>query len=287
MIRPLLTILLLSLVLAGSPAIADNSGESPSEFEEHFIDAGQYTLYLKVYRGGDRVVLMEAGGGMDSSNWDHLAPRILAETGATVVTYDRPGFGQSDLPDIPCDMREESQSLWCALAKLQLDQKVLAVGYSYGGWMTRLHANDHPEQVMGVVLVDPFNCVFVESHGVEYWDQHPMTGNLPFDTSDPSKLTDEQKGLARMVGEGLGPKVAIMKDTEIPPGIPVRLISSRQTFFPEEKEQEAWWASHDQVAASIEGCVLIEALESNHGVPFQQPDLVMEAIVAVREEGKP
>ena len=255
--------------------------EDAPAYQEHFVDAGHYTLYLRVYPGGASTVVLEAGGGMDGNNWNDLAPRLVAETGVTVVTYDRPGFGKSDLPDLPCNMREESQSLWRALAKLKLDQNVIVAGYSYGGWMTRLHASDHPEQVIGVVFIDPFNCPFVESLGVEYWDQHPMMGNLPFKDDDPATLTREQKGLLRMVGAGLGPKWEIMKDTKVPAGIPVYLLSSRQPFLPREEEQEAWWASHRQVVAGIPGAILVEAKESDHGLPFQQPELIVEAVAAV------
>lgn len=257
---------------------ASSQATDPAAYAEHFVDAGHYTLYLRVYPGGEPTVLLEAGGGMDCNNWNELAPRLVAATGVTVVTYDRPGFGQSDLPDLPCDMREESQSLWRALAKLRLDHQVIAAGYSYGGWMTRLHANDHPGQVIGVVFIDPFNCPFVESFGVEYWDRHPMMGNLPFKNDDPATLTREQKGLVRMVGAGLGPKWEVMKETKVPAGIPVYLLSSRRPFLPREEEQKAWWAAHDKVVAGIPGAVLIEAAESDHGLPFQQPDLIIQAI---------
>ena len=254
------------------------------EAEEHLVDAGSYHLFFRLISGEGPVILLEAGGGMDSSEWGALAPRIAEATGATVVAYDRPGFGRSDLPDLPCDMREESDSLWRALERLELDKNVLLVGHSYGGWMIRLEASDHPGAVVGLVFVDPFNTEFVESRGIEYWDQHPMTGKLPFDTSDPAKLTREQKALARMVGDGLGPKVAIMRETTVPAGIPVRLITSSRQFLPRADEQEAWRRSHEQVVASIPGAVLVVAEESGHMVLWDQPDLVLETIREVVEE---
>jgi pimeloyl-ACP methyl ester carboxylesterase len=224
---------------------------------------------------------LEAGGGMDSTEWDELAPRIAQMTGATVVAYDRPGFGKSDLPDIPCDMREESSSMWRALRNLELDENVVLVGHSYGGWMIRLHANDHPEAVVGMVFVDPFNTQLVDSLGVAYCDEHPMMGKLPFDASQPESLTREQKALVRMVGKGLGPKTAIMRETKIKEGIPVRLITSGQPFLPKVTEQEVWRWSHEQVVASIPGAVLVEAEESGHMIPWQQSDLVLREIMTV------
>jgi len=271
-----------------APADAQPAAISPTAAlpagEKHLIDVGSYRLLFWVIPGNDLVVLLEAGGGMDSGEWENLAPRIAQTTGATVVAYDRPGFGGSDLPELPCDMREESGSLWRALEKLGLDENLVLVGHSYGGWMIRLHAHDHPDAVVGLVFVDPFNAPFVDSHGVEYWDQHPMTGKLPFDTSDLEKLTREQKAMVRMVGQGLEPKMAIMRETKIREGIPVRLITSGRRFLPQEAEQQAWRRAHEQMVAEIPGAVLVVAEQSGHMIPWEQPDLVLEQIRQVVAE---
>ncbi|MBU8872116.1 MAG: alpha/beta hydrolase [Gemmatimonadales bacterium] len=278
----LLTVCFLCAGTVAQADVGDQTGAAP-EVEEHLVDAGSYKLHFRIIRGQGPVVLLEAGGGMDSAEWNDLAPRIAQVTGATVVSYDRPGFGKSDLPEIPCDMREESSSMWRALGHLELDENVVLVGHSYGGWMVRLHANDHPDDVVGLVFVDPFNSTFVDSYGVEYCDQHPMMGKLPFDISQPEKLTREQKALARMVGQGLGPKVELMRETRIKEGIPVRLITSTQPFLPKAEEQEAWRLAHEKVVDSIPGAVLVEAKESGHMIPWQQPDLVLEEIRKVVE----
>jgi pimeloyl-ACP methyl ester carboxylesterase len=274
-------LILLTVIIAS--LVAGRSMAAPP-VEEHRVDAGNYHLFFKVIRGEGPVILLEAGGGGDSSEWDALAPRLAAATGATVVSYDRPGFGRSDLPDIPCDMREESQSLWRALAALELDRQVILVGLSYGGWVVRLHANDHPERVAGLVFIDPFNCTFVESLGLDYCDRHPMMGNLPFKNDDPATLTRQQKALVRMVGDGLGPKIEIMRDTKIPEGIPVRWIMSGQAFLTKEHEQNAWTAAQKENAEAIPGAVLIVAEQSGHFVTQDQPDLVIETIADIAAE---
>ena len=273
-------ILVVSAFCLASGALADY----PPETEEHLIDAGSYRLFVRVLRGEGPVVLLEAGGGGDSSEYKDLAPRIHAATGATVVAYDRPGFGQSDLPDIPCDMREESQSLWRALKILGLDHEVGAAGISYGGWMTRLHASDHPDQVVGIVFLDPFNARFVDAMGVEYCDRHPIMGKLPFADLPPQELTRYQKGLVRMVEGGLGAKTTLMRETRIRKGIPVRLLTSAIPFLPKEAEQKAWRRAHEQIVEAIPGAELIVADKSSHMIIFDQPDLVLEQIRQVVAE---
>ncbi len=268
--------------LGVSPAQASNPlFNLEIEAVETLVQVGKYRLNFQVIEGGNLTILLEAGGGMDLKEWNNLAPKIASKTGATIVSYDRAGFGKSDLPETPHDMREEVEWLWQGLQKLDLNKNLILVGHSFGGWMIRLIASEHPEAVRGMVFIDPFTNEFVDLLGVEYLDNHPMTGKLPFDTSQPDKLTKFQRALVRMVGGGLGPKMEIMRKTSILSGIPVVVITSGRSFLPKTEEQDAWRLSHKQLTASIKGAILIVAEESDHMIPMRQPDLIIEAVMKV------
>ena len=251
------------------------------EAVETLVQVGKYRLNFQVIEGGSPAILLEAGGGMDSRVWNNIAAELARKTGATIVSYDRAGFGKSDLPETPLDMREEVGWLWQALQKLNLHRELVLVGHSYGGWMIRLFASEHPDVVRGMVFVDPFTNEFVDMLGVEYLDHHPMAGRIPFDTSQPEKLTKIQRALVRMVGEGLGPKMEVMRKTSIPSDIPVIVITAGKSFLPKVEEQEAWRRSHEQLTASIKGATLIVAEKSDHMIPARQPDLIIEAVTDV------
>ena len=107
------------------------------------------SLNFRIIRGTGLTVLLEAGGGMDSTEWDAFAPLLARETGATVVAYDRAGFGKSDLPETKCDLREDDAALWRGLAHLGLDKDLVLVGHSYGGFLIRFEAAAHPEGRQG------------------------------------------------------------------------------------------------------------------------------------------
>ncbi len=257
------------------------SWDQQAEATEVLVRVGDHRLNFRVIEGGRPTVLLEAGGGFDSRQWNALAPRVAETTGATVVSYDRAGFGSSDLPDTPLDMREEVEWLWRGLGELNLDRDLVLVGHSFGGWMIRLFASEHPEAVHGLVFVDAFTNEFVDLLGVEYLDDHPMIGRLPFDTSGTGNFTPMQRALIRMVGGGLGPKMETMRGTSIPPGVPVVVIASGRGFLLPEEDNEAWRLAQERMAASIEGATLIVAEESGHMIPAQQPDLILEAVTAV------
>jgi len=270
-------------LFVGITTSAQTTQAQPTEFAPRdtlvAVDGAQ--LFFRIIDGEGPTVLLEAGGGMDSAEWKGLAPELARETGATIVSYDRAGFGSSPLPDVPHAMGLEADWLWNALCHLGFSENLILVGHSFGGWMIRIEADRFGPAVSGVVFVDPFSAEFVSSLGVAYCDSHPMMGNLPFADADPSTLTAEQRALLRMVGEGLGPKLEVMQETRVPEGIPVRILTCGRPFLPEPREHEAWRRAHEAMAASIEGSVLIVAQESGHMIPWSQPELIIETVKEV------
>lgn len=285
--RALMALTLFLSIWAPEALLADTVQMGPQgelAVIDTLISVGGHRLHFQVIEGGSPAILLEAGGGMDLTGWADLAPRLARETEATVISYSRAGFGKSDLPETPHDMRLEAHWLWNALKQLGLEKDLILVGHSFGGWMVRLEASEYPEAVRGIVFVDPFTAEFVDRLTVEYLDDHPMSGKLPFDTSDPAKLTILQRALVRMVGDGLAPKMDIMRTTIVPEGIPVVIITSGRQWLPKEEEQQAWRTAHEQMAASIQGAVLIVAENSNHMIPWFQPDIIVESVKRVMSD---
>ena len=70
----------------GSPmprAAASLQSAAVPEATETLVNVGHYRLNFRVIRGTGAVILLESGGGDDSSQWATLAPRLARETGAT------------------------------------------------------------------------------------------------------------------------------------------------------------------------------------------------------------
>jgi pimeloyl-ACP methyl ester carboxylesterase len=246
------------------------------------LDVVGCRLHFSVIQGSDTVVVLEVGGGADSTQWGSFPLYLAQETGATIVTYDRAGFGRSDTPKTPYDMVEEVDWGMQGLRQLGLDKDIILMGHSYGGWLIRLTASRHPEAVRGMVFIDPFSAEFVDLLGVEYLDNHPSCRkDLPFADANPEDLTKNQRGGIRMVKGGLGPKVAIMRHTTIPQGIPVHILTAGQPWWGTPVEDAAWRKAHEQMANSIPGAVLIVAEESDHLIPEKQPEVILDALKEV------
>ena len=278
-----------ALAIMTLAATLSTAQDEPTQAVARLVDVGGYNLNFRIIKGQGPAILLESGGGMDSNEWNALAPRLAQETGATVIAYDRAGFGKSDLPESKYDLREDTAALWRGLRTLGLDRNLILVGHSYGGFLIRFEAAEHPEAVCGLVFVDPFTVEFVDTFGIEYCNNHPMMGKLPFDTSRPETLSKLQRAMVRMVGapgSNLGDKIAVMRKAVIPEGIPVRVITAGITFLPKPEEQKAWRESHERFTASIKGAILVLAEKSGHMIPFSQPELIVSVVSEVTRLAK-
>ena len=119
------------------------------------IDVGGYRLHLQVMgepRAGP-VVILENGGGATSSGWGWVAPDVAKFT--RVVLYDRPGLGWSEPSPTPLEGRQVVEALHKALAQAEIAPPYVLAGHAMGGLLNRLFAACYPDEVAGMVLVDP------------------------------------------------------------------------------------------------------------------------------------
>jgi pimeloyl-ACP methyl ester carboxylesterase len=100
------------------------------------------------------VVVLETGMGGFSPAWGHVQPAVAEY--ATVVSYDRPGIGWSDPTTQGPAAEHVIADLRAGLAEVGLDGRgYVLVGHSLGGHYVRAFAQAHPDEVVGMVLVDP------------------------------------------------------------------------------------------------------------------------------------
>jgi pimeloyl-ACP methyl ester carboxylesterase len=116
------------------------------------VDVGGYRIHLhRCGVVGPTVVLDSALAGT-SLSWVDVAP-ALSESNQ-VVTYDRAGFGWSDSSPLPRRVDHFVAELRRALQGAGISPPYILVGHSYGGWIAQLFASTHPDEVLGLVLVD-------------------------------------------------------------------------------------------------------------------------------------
>jgi pimeloyl-ACP methyl ester carboxylesterase len=121
------------------------------------VDVGGYSLYLHcIGDNTDRrpTVVLETGlgGGVTSADWAYVQPEIGKTT--RVCAYDRAGLGWSDLSPQPRDAQHIATELHTLLQNSHTPPPYVLVGWSYGGLYVRAYADQYPEEVAGMVLLD-------------------------------------------------------------------------------------------------------------------------------------
>jgi pimeloyl-ACP methyl ester carboxylesterase len=102
---------------------------------------------------GQPVVVFESGAGTSIDTWDPVFTDVAAF--APVVAYERRGIGKSEWDgQRPTPDRVIGQ-LQALLAELEAPPPYVLVGHSWGGWLIRHFAGRYPDEVAGLVYVDP------------------------------------------------------------------------------------------------------------------------------------
>jgi pimeloyl-ACP methyl ester carboxylesterase len=117
------------------------------------VDVGGRRLHVSVVGQGRPVVVLEAGIAASSLSWALVAKQ--AAEFATVVTYDRAGFGWSDPAPHRCTALDSARDLALLLDQAQIAEPCVLVGHSFGGLIVRVFEQEFPGRVAGLVLVDP------------------------------------------------------------------------------------------------------------------------------------
>ena len=102
---------------------------------------------------GSPVVVFEAGGSDDSLSFRRVQGRLAAVT--RVCSYDRAGMGFSDPSDAPSTVSHAVSDLHALIRQAAIPLPVVLAGHSDGGLYVTFYAAHYPDDVAGLVLIDP------------------------------------------------------------------------------------------------------------------------------------
>lgn len=119
------------------------------------VDVGGFELHVYCTGQGSPTVILDALFPGTVSNWAWVQPELAKST--RVCAYDRAGLGWSDSGPEPRDALRHAQELHALLQNADIDGPYVLVGHSLGGLFSRMFADQYPNEVAGMALVEATN----------------------------------------------------------------------------------------------------------------------------------
>lgn len=123
------------------------------------VDVNGHTMHIYcsgVDSPGNPVVILESGAGEYLYNFMGLQSKISRF--ARVCSYDRSGLGWSEAASSTHTAGQKADELDQLLQSAGVEGPYLLVGHSFGGLVARIYSVRHPQNIIGLVLVDSTNA---------------------------------------------------------------------------------------------------------------------------------
>jgi len=249
--------------------------QAPAGMSTRDLVVHGHHLAFHVLPGHLPALILDAGGGADSSYWNSILPELAKRTGSEIITYDRAGFGASDEVPPPYQIEDAVTDLESGLTQLGLTHDLVLIPHSYAGTIATYLVMRHPDWVAGAVLVDTNVPEFFTDEEVAHMGPiiQPMVAEEA--AAHPSKQTRTQKAITDAYVES---SHAFHK-AAWPDSIPCTVIVSERTPFPSSMtfDTALWVQAHKDFAGKSPNRTLIFAKDSSHDIAHDRPGLIVKA----------
>lgn len=221
------------------------------------------------------VVIFEAGFGQQADTWEPLNKYLPPDY--QVVTYTRPNLMRAE--QTPTTIDDDVAYLLSRMAAFP-NQKVFLVGHSYGGLIVTEAARLVPEQVAGVILLEP----------TVRWQRNV------FKSADAQRIAEDDALMKRYLPASLNAQFHVLMQQldapdiaryTLPPALPVVIFTSTKRpseplFFEETHTgKQLWLALHLALIADSVNAVQIRSSKFGHEPHREQPEWVAQTIMSM------
>jgi pimeloyl-ACP methyl ester carboxylesterase len=258
------------------------------------------------------LIVLEAGMSAPAACWTHTQRELSAH--ARTLSYDRAGYGGSDIDDADRSLERLAEDLTGLLDAIGESGPVVLVGHSWGGPILRCFADRHPERVAGLVFIDATiaeimtpraaRMTAVSFRIISLLARLGGTGliirmSLPHGFSGAISPQDQallvrDYACARAMKAGsreatqIGAALPLLKRLQADgtPDVPTICLQAGRVERATAKARPLWNGIADKLMAAVPRGRAIVVKDAGHLIPQEQPAAVHDAILEVLSEAK-
>lgn len=244
-----------------------NKGQSQTI--DTLINVGKYKLHFNIVKGKGIPILFESGAGNDGSIWDTLLNPLHDSLGATLITYDRQGFGKSELDTTDLNIISEIEGLEIALKKMGFVNRYFLVAHSLGGNYAMAFTQRNSKKVVGGVFIDIVSPCFMTE------DRVKQVINIFHDSLEV--IEKESLGFYYIV-QNYEYTSRVMREASQSLRIPLTVICSDIPPF-QGIDSITWKKCMEKFASGFDNRKYLLAKNCGHYIFIDNPPLVIDEII--------
>jgi pimeloyl-ACP methyl ester carboxylesterase len=274
-----------------------NSGHVGLEPPGILIDIGGHKIHLYCKGSKGPLVVIDSGAGGFSLEWRYIQ-QVLSKEGR-VCTYDRAGYGWSDLGPMPRTTKLIAAELHQLLTKAEILPPYIFIGHSFGGYTAQYYARNYKDEVAGMLLID-------SSHPEQYKrlvvvsDDKSSTSDSTVDSYKiiqpiiPENYPQEFIETAHYFMSSWKSVITLREEVASLPtsgqqitasdpmlNIPLIILTRGQRIWPLGEQGDAsekiWRQLQIELSEMSQNAIYLVVENSGHHIHLDQPDIVIRA----------
>ena len=287
------------LALLAGTAIPGASPAAPvSAIPGKLVDVGGYRLHIYCEGKGLPAIIFDSGTGGFSLEWAQVQKVLSRRT--RVCSYDRAGYGWSDMGPLPRTSERITGELHTLLVRADETGPYILAGHSFGGYNAQLFARNYPEETAGLVLIDSSHPEQIDRMpskkpatlarsmpGARSYivTKHIMHPNFPDEMAlVASRIMNSWHHTATWREEmTVFPMSAKQVLASRPmPAVPVVVLTRGRRIWPNnaygDEMERVWMELQDELSQLSDNSVHLIAERSGHSIHLDQPGIVITAM---------
>ena len=266
-----------------------------------FISLETNKIHLHCVGKGSPIIVFDSGVGGSHMDWVNVQSRAGEFTQA--CSYDRSGYGWSEMGIKPRTSKRIVSELTKILKIAKKEPPYILVGHSFGGLNMQLFARTNPKDVIGLVLIDSIHTEQYkrfEDAGIEIptvnttrfllGSKDQVTEGIPEEYKDIAyELVRSDEAVSSMFNELRNMHVSTQEiaTAEKMPDIPITVIIHGKQVWDNpmfKNMEEIWYELQIQLSKSTSKGKLLTADSSGHHIHLEQPELILSEIKSILEK---